>query len=442
MPQLDKKLTLYGLTMIAVGACIGSGIFRAPGEIVAAVPNVTLVLAVWCLGGVVALTGALTLSELGGMFPKAGGVYIYLKEAYGDLVGFLYGWVILLVINTGALAALAITFADYMTFFIPLSHYGKIGLAVVTIAGLTAINIRGVSLSQIMANTFTGLKLLAIAGIIILGFSFYNAEKVPLDFSLSSAPEDWMSGILVGLIGVLWSMGGWHHTSYLAGEAINAKRTIPRAMVLGVLIVTVTYVLVNLAYMMLLPIPLIAGTDRIAGDAVATIIPFGGRLMALVIAVSVFGTIGIYTMSAPRIYYAMAKDGLFFKGLSKLHPRYKTPANAMLLQAVWAITLLVFWGSFGKLISYVTFMDIIFMTLTGLSIFIFRVKKKEMERPIRAWGYPLIPILFIVISTVFVGNTIFAKPQESMYGLIVLALGVPVYYLFKKNAEKEEMKNI
>lgn len=432
MPQLDKKLTLYGLTMIAVGACIGSGIFRAPGEIVQAVPNTTLILAVWTLGGVIALTGALTLSELGGMFPKAGGVYVFLKEAYGEMVGFLYGWVILLVINTGALAALALTFADYMTFFVPLNQDGKLILAIITIAGLTGINILGVSLSQLLANVFTGLKLIAIAGIILLGFIFYDSTKIPLDFSTSSVPEDWMSGILVGLIGVLWSVGGWHHTSYLAGEAINAKRNIPRAMVFGVLIVTVTYVLVNMAYMMLLPLDAIAATDRVAGDAVATIIPFGGRLMALVIAVSVFGTIGIYTMSAPRIYYAMAMDGVFFKSLSKVHPRYNTPANAMLVQAGWAIVLLLFWGSFGELISYVTFMDIIFMTLAGFSIFIFRVKRKDAERPILAWGYPVIPIIFIAISTAFVGSTVFARPAESSYGLIILALGVPAYYLFKR----------
>lgn len=432
MPQLDKKLTLYGLTMIAVGACIGSGIFRAPGEIVQAVPNTTLILAVWTLGGVIALTGALTLSELGGMFPKAGGVYVFLKEAYGEMVGFLYGWVILLVINTGALAALALTFADYMTFFLPLTQNGKLLLAVLTIAGLTGINILGVSLSQMLANVFTGLKLIAIAGIIILGFVFYDSSKIPLDFSIASVPEDWMTGILVGLIGVLWSVGGWHHTSYLAGEAINAKRNIPRAMVLGVLIVTITYVLVNLAYMMLLPLDLIANTDRVAGDAVATIIPFGGRLMALVIAVSVFGTIGIYTMSAPRIYYAMAMDGVFFKSLSKIHPRYNTPANAMLVQAAWAILLLLFWGSFGELISYVTFMDIIFMTLAGFSIFIFRIKRKDAERPILAWGYPVIPIIFILISTAFVGSTVLARPDESAYGLIILALGIPAYYLFKK----------
>ncbi len=432
MPQLNQKLTLYGLTMIAVGGCIGSGIFRAPNDIVQAVPNASLVLMVWGLGGVVALTGALTLAELGGMFPRAGGVYVFLKEAFGEVVGFLYGWVILLVINTGALAALALTFADYMTFFIPLSNSGKVGLAIGTIVVLTAINLRGVSVSQWLANIFTGLKLLAILGIILLAFTHYDSSAVPIDFSLRELPPDWRTGILVGLIGVLWSMGGWHHTSYLAGEAINAKRNVPRAMVLGVLIVTTTYVLVNLAYMMLLSLPAIAGSSRVAGDAVATVIPFGGRLMALVIAVSVFGTIGIYTMSAPRIYYAMAEDGVFFKALSKIHPRFRTPVNAMLLQAAWAIVLLLLWGSFEKLIRYVTFMDIIFMTLAGISIFIFRQRRPEAERPIRAWGYPFIPAIFVLISTLFVGSTLLEAPQQTLSGLAVLASGLPFYWLFKR----------
>ncbi len=438
MSQLKKKLNLYGLTMIAVGACIGSGIFRSPGQVAEAVPNHTLVLAVWALGGVIALTGALTFSELGAMFPKAGGVYVYLKEAYGEMTGFLYGWVILLVINSGALAALAITFADYMTYFIEMSEQTKVILAALTIAFLTGINAVGVNVSQIFANLFSTLKLIAIAGIIIAGFVFYNAEKVPLDFTLTSAPENIFNAMLVGLIGVLWSMGGWHHASYLSEEAIDAKRTVPRAMILGVLIVTVMYVLVNLAYMMLLPLPEIAASTKVAGDAVGQVVSFGGKLVAVIISISIFGTIGIYTMSAPRIYFAMAKDGIFFKGLSKIHPTYGTPVNAMLVQAIWAIVLLLFWGAFEELISYVTFMDIIFMTMAGISIFIFRNRRPNAERPIKALGYPIIPIIFILISAAFVISTLFEKWEQAIAGLIVLALGLPVYFYFKSQREREE----
>ena len=433
MPKLDRKLTLYGLTMIAVGSCIGSGIFVTPAKIAQEVPHASLILIVWALGGIIALTGALTFAELGGMFPKAGGVYVFLKEAYGGLIAFLYGWVTLLVITSGALAALGLAFAEYMTFFIDLGANGKVILAMLTIILLTAINIFGVDVSQLFANVFTGLKLGAMLAIVIAGFAFYNADKVPLSFSLSeNMPDNLTSAILAALIGVLWSFGGWHHASYLAGETINPKRNVPRAMIYGALIVTGIYMLINLAYMMLLPISTIAGTERVAGDAVATMISSGGKLVAIMIAVSIFGTISIYTMSAPRIYFAMARDGVFFKGLAKIHPKYKTPANAMMLQSGWAICLLFFWGTFHNLITYVTFMDIVFMTMAATSIFIFRSKRKEAERPYKTFAYPIVPIIFILISSAFVVNTLIEKPKQALAGLGLLALGILVYYLFKQ----------
>jgi basic amino acid/polyamine antiporter, APA family len=295
-----------------------------------------------------------------------------------------------------------------------------------------------VNVSQIFANLFSSLKLIAIAGIIIAGFVFYDADKVQLDFSLASAPDDIIGGLLIGLIGVLWSMGGWHHASYLSEEAIDAKRMVPRAMVLGVLIVTTMYVLVNLAYMLLLPLPEIAASSKVAGDAVGQVLSYGGKLVAVIIAISVFGTIGIYTMSAPRIYFAMAQDGIFFKALAKVHPKYGTPVNAMLVQSAWAIVLLLLWGSFGSLISYVTFMDIIFMTLAGISIFIFRKQRPEVERPIRALGYPLVPIIFITISAAFVLSTLFQRWEQAVAGLVILGLGLPVYYYFRKQRGMRE----
>ncbi|MBK9015470.1 MAG: amino acid permease [Saprospiraceae bacterium] len=373
--MLQKKLTLYGLTMIAVGSCIGSGIFATPGQIVSAVPNAVLVLGVWALGGVIALTGALTFSELGGLFPKSGGVYVYLKEAYGELAGFLYGWVILLVINTGALAGLCAAFADYMKIFAPEMGEGtKTAIAAVTMLVLTGINILGVNVSQSLSNFFTGLKLLAIAAIIVAGFIFFDSAKVPVDFSLAeNLPPNLTTAMLTGLIGVLFSVGGWHHASYVAGEAIDAPRTVPRAMFLGVLIVTSMYLLVNVAYMLLLPLDAIASTRTVAGDAIATLAPWGGKAVAVAIALSIFGTISIYTMSAPRIYYAMAEDGIFFKQLAWVHPRWRTPVVAMVVQVVWAMAVLVFFqGLFVKIITFVTFMDIAFMGLAGAGIFVFR----------------------------------------------------------------------
>ncbi len=435
MSQLQKKLTLYGLTMIAVGSCIGSGIFVTPAQIVSAVPNATLVLLVWTLGGVIALTGALTFSELGGLFPRSGGVYVYLREAYGDLVGFLYGWVILLVINTGALAGLCVAFAEYMKIFVPgMSDGAKTAIAAVTMLALTGINILGVSVSQGLANVFTGLKLLAIGGIIVAGFIFFDPAAVQLDFSLGkSVPVNLTTAMLTGLIGVLFSVGGWHHASYVAGEAMDASRTVPRAMFLGVLLVMATYLLVNLAYMFLLPLDVIAHTPRVAGDAMATLAPWGGKAVAVGIALSIFGTISIYTMSAPRIYFAMAADGIFFKQLAFVHPRWRTPVVAMLVQVVWAIAVLLFFrGLFDQIITFVTFMDIAFMGLAGAAVFVFRQKRKDAERPVRVWGYPLIPAVFILISAAFAVNTLLERPDQALPGLGLLLLGVLVYYTIKK----------
>ena len=279
MSQLKKRLTLFGLTSIAVGACIGSGIFVTPGQIAGAVGNEALVLVVWALGGFIALCGALTFAELGGMFPKSGGVYVYLREAYGDLTGFLYGWVMLLVINTGALAGLCVAFAEYMKIFLPeMSHGGKTAIAAGTMVFLTLVNMRGVQISQGLANLFMVLKLAAIGAIIIVGITHYDPGAVPLDFSSGEGvPDNIASALLAGLIGVFFSVGGWHHASYVAGEAKNASRIVPKAMFFGVLIVTTVYLLVNLAYMLLLPLPEIAATNRVAAEASTGWYPGAGR---------------------------------------------------------------------------------------------------------------------------------------------------------------------
>lgn len=440
MSQLQKKLNLYGLTMIAVGACIGSGIFVTPYQIIEVLPHAGWVLVVWSLGGLIALTGALTFAELGALFPQSGGVYVFLKEAYGPLAGFLYGWVILLVINTGALAALSLAFAEYLTFFIPdLSATGKLNIGFVTIIGLTLLNCFGVQISQVFANLFTGLKLLALVGIVLVGFFFFSPETTQdLTFHLAKdPPQHLMSALLLALIGVLWSFGGWHHASYLAGETIEPQRTLPRAMILATVIVTTVYVLTNLAYMLLLPLDSIAQTERVAGDALASVFSFGSQLVTIMISISIFGTIGIYTMSAPRIYYAMAKDRLFFPILARVSPRYHTPIPAMLIQAVWALVLLAFWGTFHDLITYVTFMDLVFMTLAGLSIFIFRKKLKDTPRVYRAWGYPWVPLLFVLITTAFVINTLIERPEQAQAGLVILLLGVGVFYFFRMYLRKD-----
>jgi APA family basic amino acid/polyamine antiporter len=444
MPKLEKKLTLYGLTMIAIGGCIGSGIFATPNGVIQQVPHHGLALLVWAIGGLIALTGALTFAELGGMFPRAGGVYVYIKEAYGKLAGFLYGWVILLVINTGALAALSVVFADYMQFFIPdMTETRKTVLAIFTIAGLTGINMIGVNISQFFTNLFSGLKLAAIAGIIIAGIVFYEPANVNLelfDTSNAALPDNLMGAMLVGLIGVLWSFGGWHHASYLAGETKNAEKTVPRAMILGVTIVTIVYLLANIAYMLLMPLPEIAASGAVAGDALQSVTPIGGKIAAVIIAISIFGTIGIYTMSAPRIYFAMAKDGVFFPALAKINNKFRTPINAMAIQAIWAIfLLLIFRSDFHNLITFVTFMDIVFMTLGGICVFIFRVKLHNAVRPYHVFLYPIVPAIFVGVSGAFVINTMIEKTWQAGVGIVILSVGVLAFFLFKRINDKNNI---
>ena len=467
MSKLKKDLTVSGLTMIAIGACIGSGIFITPSKTFEFLPHHGYVLLAWLIGGIVTYFGAMTFSELGARHPHAGGVYVFLKEGYGDLAGFLYGWIILLVVNTGALAALSMGFADFLGFFGEMSGTTKQIVGISTITILTLVNVVGVKISDMFAKVFTGLKLVALLAIILLGLALYNSPDLThaLNFDFSDKPENLTSMMLLAFVGVFWSFGGWHHATYLAGETKNPQSTIPKAMLLGTMTVTIVYILVILAYSLLLPMDGIIGSDRVAGDAVGNVLANGGKLVAIAITISIFGTIGIYTMTAPRIYYAMAKDGVFFKSLSDLHPRFGTPYKAMIFQGIWASILIIAFNNFHNLMTFATFMDIIFMALATSTIFIFRSRKnvKGVEvinssdttldsissdpesidpnetsevkntspQYVLKW-YPLIPILYLIVTVAFVINVTLGMDKTTLSGLAILLLGVPVFYFFKK----------
>jgi len=436
--DLKKELTLYGLTMVAIGSCIGSGIFRTPTEIAGHLPSQTLILVVWALGGVIALTGALTFAELGSMFPRAGGVYVYLKEAYGDLAGFLYGWAYLTVINSGALAALSLTFTAYLAYLFPAIKPIETAVAVSAIVVITLINLFRVKIAEMFTNIFTGLKLLGIGSIVLIGCFWGSAGGGEgAESILGSSGDGLTRGFGLALVGVFWSYGGWQHASYLAGETRRAHLTVPRAMVMGALVVTLAYILANLGFMMLLPVEDIAASESPAADAIDTVLPHGGNFIAVLIAVSTFGTALIYMMSAPRIYFAMARDGLFFRKIAVIHPRFHTPVNAVLLQSTWAIVLLLFWGTFEAVITYVTFTDWIFFTAAACAVILFRFTRKEAERPYRTFGYPVTPLIFIVVSLLFVGNTLVEKPGQAGAGLGLLAAGMPVYLFFRLRAHRD-----
>lgn len=435
--KLQQKLSTFDLTMIVMGSIIGSGIFLTPSAIGAALPSAALILFVWGLGGVLALSGALTYAELGALLPRAGGQYVFLREAYGGLVGFLYGWVLFLVINTGGLAALSIAFATYLGYFISLSELGIKLVAISGILFLAVVNYFGVKPGGIFSDVFTVLKLAGILGLIVFGLFLVRGEEIRLtpvipegDFSLSSA-------ITLAMIGVLWSYGGWQHVTYTAGEAKTPRKSLPIALILGVFGVVLIYLLTNLAYLNLLPISDIASSERVAADAMERHFgPAGAALISGAIFISTFGTAGVYTLSAPRVYFAMANDGVFFRRVAEVHPRYRVPAISILAQTFWAIVL-VSSGTFLELITYVTFTDWIFFALTGMSVFIFRKKLPTAERPYKTWGYPLTPIFFVAVSVWFVLTTLFEAPVQSAAGLGFLFLGIPAYFIWKKYSSKK-----
>jgi len=432
MTKLAKELTLYGLIMVAIGSCIGSGIFVTPSQIAELIPSSSLILLVWALGGLVALTGALTFGELGALFPQAGGIYVFLREAYGGWLGFLYGWAYLIIITSGSIAVLSLAFSYYLSYIIPMSETGMMITSITAIVVVTILNVLRAKFGEIFSNIFTGLKIVGILIIILVGFIFGDVENSFKTISFSTSSGAGISAFGVALTGVLFSYGGWQHASFLAGETKNPARNVPVAMITGALIVTVIYLLVNTGYMLLLPVEDIVSSKKVAADAVSTILPFGGKLVAGIIAISTVGTMGIYTLSTPRIYYAMASDGLFFKSIAKVHPKFRTPIYAIILQSVWAILLLLFWGTVENLITYTVSVEWIFFTLAAAGIFIFRKKMKDAERPYKTFGYPLTPLIFIGITTWFVINIMINKPLHMGIGFIFLLIGVPVFLVFRK----------
>lgn len=438
MTKLARELTLYGLIMVAIGSCIGSGIFVTPSQIAVLVPSAGLIIAVWAIGGVITLTGALTFGELGSLFPRAGGIYVFLKEAYGGWLGFLYGWAYLMIITSGSIAVLSLAFSYYISFFIPMDNNWKIIASILVIVILTTLNVLRAKFGEMFSNIFTGLKILGILIIIGCGFIFGNTSFSFNNAGIVSSGGSTLSSFGVALAGVLFSYGGWQHASFLAGETKNPSRNVPVAMITGALVVIIIYLLVNISYMMLLPVEKVAVSQKVAAEATGSVLPFGGMMVAGIIAVSTLGTIGIYTLSSPRIYYAMADDGLFFKGIAKVHPKFKTPINAIIIQSVWSIVLLLFWRTFEDLITYTVSVEWIFFTMAAIGIFIFRKKLKDTVRPYRTFGYPITPLIFICINTWFVINLFIRKPLHAGIGSGFLLLGIPVYFFFKWKNSKQQ----
>lgn len=460
-PILARTLGLRDLVLIVVGTVIGSGIFIVPATVLAQTDGrVGLALTVWLMAGVLSLLGALTYGELGAADPEAGGLYVYVRDAFGPFPAFLYGWTLFFVISSGSVATLAVAFTGYLGALVPLGEISTRLVPVAMIATVAAVNILGTRRGSALQNWTTLLKVVAILLMSVLlialgsggeevagvgggaagaggvaggaGVDAAGREAVAPLLSLST-----LSAVGLAMIGVLWAYEGWQYATFSAGETKDPSRTFPLAIGAGTAALIVIYMLANIGYVSALGVDAAAQSTSIAADAVRVILgPGAAALIAVAILVSMFSAANGLTLTAPRAYFAMARDGLFFKGLATVHPRYGTPAVAIFASSLWAMVLAAT-GTFQQLLTYVVFVGWIFYALGAMSIFVYRRRSPDAHRPFRVPGYPVTPALFVISAVAIVVNTLFVQPREALLGLGIMFLGTPAYLVWRKRKAAE-----
>jgi len=412
---------------------IGSGIFLVPGGVLRqAGGQAGPALLVWVVGGALSLLGALAYGELGAMNPAAGGLYVYLRDAFGPLTAFLYGWTFFVVIATGSAATLAVASTSYLQQFVTLGPIGQKLTAVALLGIVAAINVRSTRRSADVQNWSTAIK---VGALLIMSTALVVSHGAPPASAVSFWPESitpsLLSGMGLGMISVLWAYEGWQYVTFSAGEAIDPQRTFPRAIVVGTASLVGIYLFANVGYLAALGTEGVARSDRVAAEAVGAIVgPGAAKLIAAAILVSIFSATNGITISAPRVYYAMARDGLFFRKLADVHPRYGTPAVSIVAGTLWAMVLAAT-GTFEQLLTYVVFVGWIFYALGAACVFVLRRTRPQAERPFRVPGYPWTPLLFIIAAVTLVGNTIATQPGRAAVGIGVVLLGFPVYFVWR-----------
>lgn len=427
--ELPRKLGLLDSLAIVVGIVIGGGIFLVPNLVARNLTSATSILSVWIFAGVASFFGALACAELGAAMPSTGGQYVFLREAYGPLAGFLCGWSMFLVARTAQVAWLAVTFSLYVSYFVPLSPVASKLLGIGAIILFATINYRGVSAGALVQKSFTAAKVLGLLIIIGSALFFHGSTRTaeataPAEFSLSHFG--------VALIACMLAYDGWILVSYVAGEIKRPERNVLLALAGGVAACIVIYMLANLAYVHVLSIPEIAASDHVGASAAERVLgPAGGTLVAVIILLSIIGTLNGCFLTSPRVYFAQARDGLFFSKFAEVHPRFKTPAFSIVAQAAWSIVLLLS-GTYETLADYAMFALWIFYGLMVLGVMVLRRTRPELPRPYRMWGYPITPLLFLAVTVYFVGNTLLTRPGPSLAGLGLIATGVPVYFFWRK----------
>ena len=441
MQSLPRTLGLRDLILLTAGSVIGSGIFLVPGGVLRQVNGFIIpALLVWLVGGLLSLLGALTYGELGAMKPQAGGLYVYIRDAFGRLPAFLFGWTLFFVIASGAVATLAVAFATYLGEILPLSAFAEKSVAVVMIAAVSLVNVLGTRTSANLQNWTTLIKVLAILlmSVTLLwlgrGFTGTAVTLLPVHYDTSLA-----SGFGLSMLGVLWAYEGWQFVTYCAGEVKDVQRTFPLGLLIGTALIIGIYLLANIGYLAALGPTGVMSSNRVAATAVSNLInPSVSRLITITILISMFSAANGVTLTASRVFFAMARDRVFFHRLAEVHPRFQTPAFAVFAGGIWS-TFLAITGTFEQLLTYVVFIGWIFYALAAASIFVYRKRMPDAVRPYRVPGYPLTPLFFIVAAAALVLNTIITQPIRAGIGLGIVILGVPAYLIWRhRGAHAEE----
>ncbi len=449
-PTLVRGLSLLDSVLLLISGIIGSSIFLTAKDIAGPLPHPMLFLLVWVIGGVISLFGCVAFAELGSMFPESGGQYVYLREAYGDLVAFLYGWMLFSVANGGSIAALSVASAAYTGQVFPIVSQEHVILslfgitltrahvfALFLIAALTYANVVGLRWGALLQNVSTWTKFAAMAAFVVLGFaigkgdwSHFHAHGVGL---MGLHPGQFLSAFGVALIAVYFAYDGWVYITWVAGEVKEPRRNVPLAMVLGVIVVGVIYMAMNMTYLYAMPLGAIAQHETIAhAAAVALFSPRVAVWLSLLIAVSCFSAAATCTLSGARVYLAMAQDGVFFKRMAVIHPKWRTPAFSLIGQGIWAAVLTIS-GRYDQLYTYVIFGMVLSYTLTVIGMFLLRWKRPEIPRPYRCTGYPWLPAIYVLVGVAWTLNTIITRPTEAFWGAGIVLAGVPGYLYWKRS---------
>ena len=473
-PGLVRALGLWDATLLVMGQVIGSAVFMVtggPDGVASILPVPGALILCWIAGGILSFAGALVFAELGALMPNAGGQYLFLREAYGDLVGFLYGWTLFAVIHTGTLAALAVGYAEYFGSFVPALGTDRIIAtlplpagslpisagqlnAVFVIVLLSVVNYFGVKEGSLFQGIVMVMKIAAFAGFVVLGIlvgtgsldhftPLFGAAPAPAAAGAAGAGSSGAAAgvggaglgfgaFVLAMVAMLWAYEGWNNITFTAGEIRDPQRNLPLSLVLGMSAVTFIYVAMNLLYIYAMPVAEMVTTTRIGETAAGRLFgPAGARAMSLAVLVSVFGCISATVISGPRVFYAMAKDGLFFRRLAEIHPRFRTPVRAIVWQGVWA-GLLCLSGTYTRLYTFVVFAAVLFYALAGAAVIVLRRTRPEWERPYRTWGYPVTPIVYVGSCAVVLLYTLWSQPRESGIGLLILVLGLPAYLYWRR----------